>query len=370
MTGRHTADTVVVGAGILGATIACLLQSSDPARRVCVLDQGGERGAGTAASRRSLGVLTTWGGTPGQREFLADGLAASHAPGPAALLRAHHRQVPILVGAGPRTLHALAGSTTGPALGAAPAALIDAAAAAWGRPQETSGHAWASVAGGVPVLDVAAATDALLADVAARGGRVLRAAAVSLVELRAGRQHLTLADGSTVLTHRTVLATGPWPGPKVVGADLADPYPAAQGWRGKRVAALRIAFDPVPGAPLLYLPEDDLFLLPPPPPPPGEPAAARAWASFRCEQWQTAPEAPPAQAVLRATEEGKALLARRFPRLAGTADSCLTSVDGYTPDRTPIVDSPAPGLVRAVAGSGGGARFSLGMAQHVRRLLA
>ncbi|MFE5942998.1 FAD-dependent oxidoreductase [Streptomyces sp. NPDC056480] len=395
-------DVAVVGGGIIGAAIALRVSAAHRGRRITVLDQGDTAPGSGSATRRSLGVLAPWASTPGQRRLLERGAVWTEDPAVRALLRPHLRRVPVLVVARAATLDTMARHTIGTRMDPASGELTGAARAAWGEPLLGRGDGLATVRGGITVMDTAGAAAALLDAVAGAHGRVRLGARVTRIESRSGSQRLLLADGGLVSTSRTVLATGAWPGPEV-----ASQGPERPPWRTKRMAALRIDRDLPPGAPLLCFPDDDLFLLPAPD---GTGAPGGGWASFRCEEWDVPPgtggdgggprtegqagprtgdragprtgdqagpwtgdQAGPWTGATwspRTLAAGRAVLAGRLPGLAPAAVPGPAAVDGYTPDRTPLTDRPAPGVVRAAAASGGGARFSWGIADRVLELLA
>ncbi|MFC9701632.1 FAD-dependent oxidoreductase [Streptomyces sp. NPDC056943] len=356
-------DVAVVGGGIIGAVVAFGVSAAHPDCRITVLDQG-ETGT---ATRRSLGVLAPWAGTPGQRALLESGAARLRDRALHALLRPHLRRVPVLVTGRAGTLGELARSTVGARMEPASDALRASARAAFGELLLRKGDEQATVRDGITVMDTEAAAEALLSAVVRAGGRVRSGARVTRIEeARDGSRRLLLADGEAVTTRRTVLATGPWPVP-----EFTTDSPLQPSWRTKRIAALRIARDLPPGAPMVCFPDEDLFVLPA-----GAGAGAGAgspggaWASFRCEEWDVAPRDGAHPPGPRTVDAGRGVLARRLPGLAADALPGPAATDGYTSDRTPLTDRPAPGVVRALAGSGGGARFCWGMADRVLELLA
>ncbi|MFD0150624.1 FAD-dependent oxidoreductase [Streptomyces sp. NPDC055721] len=357
-------DVAVVGGGIIGAVVAFGVSAAHPDCRITVLDRG-ETGT---ATRRSLGVLAPWAGTPGQRALLESGAARLRDRALRELLRPHLRRVPVLVTGRAGTLDELARSTVGTRMEPASDALKASARAAFGELLLRQGDEQASVRDGITVMDTEAAAAALLGAVARAGGRVRTGARVTRIEEAGdGSRRLLLASGEVVTTRRTVLATGPWPGPEFT---TGSPLPPS--WRTKRIAALRIARDLPPGAPMVCFPDDDLFVLPGRAMPTGSGAGSPggAWASFRCEEWDVAPGDGAYPPGPRTVDAGRGVLAGRLPELAADALPGPAATDGYTSDRTPLTDRPAPGVVRALAGSGGGARFCWGMADRVLELLA
>ncbi|MEK2494404.1 FAD-dependent oxidoreductase [Kitasatospora purpeofusca] len=361
------ADLAVVGAGIVGAAIAFGALTDRPGSRILVLDQG----TGNTATHWSLGVLAPWAATPGQRALLERGRARFHHPRLLSLLRPHLRRVPVLVAAGAPTLERLARSTVGTTMGtASPRTVRTARDACGGDLLLRPGDGLATVHGGIAVLDTAAAAAALVGAVVDAGGHLRTGARVTRIDTARPRgQRLRLSDGSTVTARRTALATGPWPGPAIGSGPQVDPSGEAP-WRTKRMAALRIDRELPADAPMVCFPDDDLFLLPTPADGGGAAPSGGAWVSFRSEQWDVAPDGGPDTFGPDALDEGCRVLGGRLPRLVAAARAGRAGVDGYTADRTPLTDRPAPDVARASAASGAGARLCWGMADRVLELLA
>ncbi|MFB8240654.1 FAD-dependent oxidoreductase [Kitasatospora purpeofusca] len=363
-------DLAVVGAGIVGAAIAFGALTDRPGSRILVLDQG----ARNTATHWSLGVLAPWAATPGQRALLERGTARFRDPRLLALLRPHLRRVPVLVAAGAPTLERLARSTVGTTMGPASPETVRAARDAYGDPLLQPGDGLATVHGGIAVLDTAAAAAALIGAVVDAGGHQRTGARVTRIDTaRPGGQRLLLSDGSTVTARRTALATGPWPGPTIGAGPQVDPSGEAP-WRTKRMAALHIDRELPADAPMVCFPDDDLFLLPAPggsgEGSGGAASPGGAWVSFRSERWDIAPAGGPDTFGPDTLDEGCRVLGGRLPQLVAAARAGRAGVDGYTPDRTPLTDRPAPGVARAAAASGAGARLCWGMADRVLELLA
>ncbi|MCX4690491.1 FAD-binding oxidoreductase [Kitasatospora purpeofusca] len=373
------ADLAVVGAGIVGAAIAFGALTDRPGSRILVLDQG----AGNTATHGSLGVLAPWAATPGQRALLERGTARFHHPRLLALLRPHLRRVPVLVAAGAPTLERLARSTVGTTMGPASPRTVRAARVACGGDLLLwPGDGLATVHGGIAVLDTAAADAALVGAVVDAGGHQRTGARVTRIDTARPRgQRLRLSDGSTVTARRTALATGPWPGPTIgsgaarrtgegAGAGTRIDRSGETPWRTKRMAALHIDRELPADAPMVCFPDDDLFLLPTPADSGGGASSGGAWVSLRSEQWDVAPHGGPDTFGPDTLDEGCRVLGGRLPRLVAAARAGRAGVDGYTADRTPLTDLPAPGVARASAASGAGARLCWGMADRVLELLA
>ncbi|MFC9392322.1 FAD-dependent oxidoreductase [Streptomyces sp. NPDC057027] len=361
MTVRTDTDVAVVGGGIVGAAVAFCAATARPGRRITVLD----RGDVDTATQWSLGVMAPWAGSLGQRVLLERGAVRLRDHALRDVIRPCLRRIPVLVAGSAGTLDGLARSTVGTRMEPAPAALSAAARSAYGEPLLRPGDEVATVRGGFTVMDTQAAAEALLGAVADRaGGRVRTGADVTRVErTRGGTQRLSLACGEVLTTRGTVLATGPWPGP-----ELDTGRVERRPWRTKRIAALRIDRDLPPQAPMVCFPDDDLFVLPAPV---GAGSPGGAWASFRSEEWDVPPgDGGPHEPGTGTVAAGRAVVAGRLPELADSARAGRVAVDGYTADRTPLTDQPAPGVVRALAASGGGARFCWGMADQLLELLA
>ncbi|MFB8200461.1 FAD-dependent oxidoreductase [Kitasatospora purpeofusca] len=372
--GGAAADLAVVGAGIVGAAVAFGALTDRPASRILVLDEG----AGNTATHWSLGVLAPWAATPGQRDLLVRGTARFRDPRLLALLRPHLRRVSVLVAAGAPTLERLARSTVGAGMEPASHGTVRAARDAVGELLLHPGDGFATVHGGIAVLDTAAAATALIDAVVDAGGHLRTGVRVTRVDTaRPDGQRLLLSDGSTVTARRTALATGPWPAPAIgsgaasrSGASGVASRSGAAPWRTKRMAALRIDRELPADAPMVCFPDDDLFLLPAPESSGGGASPGGAWVSFRSEQWDVAPDGGPDTFGPHTLDEGRRVLGRRLPELVAAARPGRAGVDGYTPDRTPLTDRPAPGVARAAAASGAGARLCWGMADRVLELLA
>ncbi|MFJ4095103.1 FAD-dependent oxidoreductase [Kitasatospora sp. NPDC089913] len=368
----EAADLAVVGAGIVGAAIAFGALTDRPGSRILVLDQG----ARNTATERSLGVLAPWAATPGQRALLERGTARFHDPRLHALVRPHLRRVPVLVVAGAPTLERLARCTVGATMGPASPGTVRAARDACGELLLRPGDGLATVHGGIAVIDTAAAAAALIGAVVDAGGHLRTGAGARVTRIdtaRPGPQRLLLSDGSSVTARRSALATGPWPSP-TIGSGTRTDRGEQTPWRTKRMAALRIDRELPAGAPMVCFPDDDLFLLPAPGGSGGAsgraPAAGGAWVSFRSEQWDVTADGGPDTFGPHTLDEGLAVLGRRLPGLLAAARAGRAGVDGYTPDRTPLTDLPAPGVARASAASGAGARLCWGIADRVLELLA
>ncbi|MFE6750721.1 FAD-dependent oxidoreductase [Kitasatospora purpeofusca] len=379
--GGPPADLAVVGAGIVGAAVAFGALTDRPGSRILVLDQG----AGDTATRWSLGALAPWAATPGQRDLLVRGTARFRDPRLLALLHPHLRRVPVLVAAGAPTLERLARATVGATMEPASPGTERAARDAVGQLLLRPGDGFATVRGGIAVLDTAAAATALVDAVVDAGGRLLTGVHVTRIDTaRPDGQRLLLSDGSAVTARRTALATGPWPAPAVgsgagagsgAGTEAGAASPNAAGgaapWRTKRMAALRIDRELPADAPMVCFPDDDLFLLPAPEGSSSSGASSGgAWVSFRSEQWDVAPDGGPDTFGPGTLDEGRRVLGRRLPDLVEAARAGRAGVDGYTSDRTPLTDRPAPGVARTAAASGAGARLCWGMADRVLELLA
>jgi D-arginine dehydrogenase len=366
-------DLVVIGAGVVGALVACRATERCPRWRILVLDRSA---VASGATRWSAGLDIPLGHSPWRRELCAESMAwfdrrrreapelpIADLPLACVVSRARLSEVSSwFVGPPPRQ-----------------AAAADLA-------QLREAYPDLRLAADQVLLVGAACRRAAAADLSRQllaalpGDRVAvwEATAVTSVETGpAGGLAVELAAGRRLPARRVVLATGPWAllGP---GAALARDA----GIRVKKVAALHLDASCSPGQPVLLFLDEDAFLLPL-----GEARLAAAGArdrqhalrrqqllfSFNCRTWDCEPD--PGRLIIAEAERGEALacLARYCPELARQAAGGRVFCDAYGPDRSPVVAAAPgmPGVVLAGAGSGSGVRLAPALArQALERLLA
>lgn len=171
---------------------------------------------------------------------------------------------------------------------------------------------------------------------------------------------LRSVDAQTFQSKRVVLATGPWL-PQGLAKDLLPENQV----RIKKVVAFHIYRQPTQQDPILYFFDDEAFLMPR--------HEAGYWLfSFRCNQWDVAPEA--SSLTIEAEDRRKAvtILNKYFPTLVPYCKGGRVFCDGYTENGDPLITT-AQGinnLVIAGAGSGSGVRLAPGIAAKAISLLS
>ncbi|WP_219469025.1 FAD-dependent oxidoreductase [Nonomuraea rhizosphaerae] len=159
---------------------------------------------------------------------------------------------------------------------------------------------------------------------------------------------LACESGDLWRARRVILATGPWRLPHLP----ATPAPFTRSVV-KRVAALRVALPVRAGDPIVFFPEDDLYVLPS--------TDGTAMVSFNRRCWGQDPDLLDGSLEEADRRSGVAVLAARCTAAAGRVVGGQAFCDRYTDDRLPYVWR-APRLAAMLAGSGSGVRLAPGMA--------
>jgi glycine/D-amino acid oxidase-like deaminating enzyme len=340
-------DLVVVGAGIVGATVATQALRRRPAARVLLLDRSQ---AGSGATRHSAALSPPIGSTPAHRrlvEAAARWYAELERTGEAPWRRRLATYWVVPESGIAQFQEEFVFDRPVPAAAADLARLRDAHPDLVVHPDET---VWCSA--GVWAGDAKATARALAGRLnQADGSACWEGVHVDDVQPDRDGQVLLTRAGQRIRARHVVLATGPW---------LADePGLARVGWelRVKKVAAIHLARTPRPGDPAVVFWTEDAFLLP-------LPARGVTLFSFYCPTWDVRPDAG---LVLERPELAAALgvLAARSASLAAAPAGGRAFCDGYLPARLPEVaqDPARPGVLLAGGCSGSGFRLAPALAE-------
>jgi glycine/D-amino acid oxidase-like deaminating enzyme len=341
-------DLVVVGGGIVGATVAAEARRRRPAARVLLLDRDL---TGSGATRYSAALCPPVGATPEHRRMVARaerwyadleraGGLARRWPDTfwvvreSSLVEFHKAFVdrcPLVAGHADR------------------ARLAEAYPDLVVRPDEVVLHST-----GTWAADAEATARTLAARLArADGCGCWEGVRVDDVQPEGAHLVLLTGTGHRIPARHVVLATGAW---------LAeDPGAARAGLalRVKRIAALHLARRPRPEDPVVDLWDDDAFLLP-------LPDRGVTLFSFYCPTWHVRPGRGAAGLDGEDLRAALAVLAARSPRLAGAVAGGRAFCDGYLPARLPAVaaDPARPGVALAGGCSGSGFRLAPALAEQ------
>ncbi len=170
--------------------------------------------------------------------------------------------------------------------------------------------------------------------------------------------HLTLQDTRVIRAHNVILAPGPWVKNKLFESIL-EPFNI----RTKKIVALHIDRVPKPQDSALFFFDHDAFLLP---------LYDRGhWLfSFTCHEWDVFPSSS-----LNITSEDRnnalAILKKYCPELIKDCVSGRVFCDAYTSNRAPIITkvSNKSNLIFAGAASGSGYRLAPGIANKAISLM-
>lgn len=345
-----TADLAIVGGGVIGCFAAYQAVRARPDWRVLLLERSA---IGAGATGWSAGVSFPLAATPQHRELVrasAASYAALHDTAAGEFIRA----VPMIYVVRRDREAALR------------ALLVDAVL----RPVTAGEHH--RVARMLPELRLAADERLLTHDgygfavharalaeslvAAAAGAELQLGQAVTAVEGH-GDGYRLLTDAAEWSARRVVMASGPWEPPAVRPVPLPEP----PGARRKRIAALHVRLPVVPGDPLVYFLDEDLFVLPL--------SDDAALVSFYRDEWGTHPDTVdgrPSDGDLRL---GAAALQRRSAPAAAAVTGGRVFCDLYTEHRLPVVsaDPAIPGLAAIRGGSGSGVRLAPALAAEALR---
>lgn len=341
-------DLIVVGAGIVGATIADEARRRRSDARVLLLDRSH---AGSGATRHSAALSTPTGATAAHRRLAERAerwYAALERTGEAPWRRRFDTYWVVPEEQVEEAMREFVADPPVPASAAELARLRDAHPDLVVRPYETvlrSGGVWAGAA---------EATARALA------ARLNRADGCGFWEGVQVDDVVPEDDGHTVLTRagqrlrarHVVLATGPWL------AGEACQAPAGWGLRVKKVAALHLARRPRAADPVVIFWDEDAFLLP-------LPERGVTLFSFYCPTWDVRPDDSALSIERAELDAALGVLAARSATLAATHAGGRAFCDGYLPDRLPAVaaDPGRPGVVFAGGCSGSGFRLAPAVAE-------
>jgi glycine/D-amino acid oxidase-like deaminating enzyme len=345
---RH-AEVAIVGAGIIGLSIAVRLSEAYPDSCIVVLDRAA---VGSGATRFSAGLHFPYGAT----ELVRSYVRASE-EGYGRLRR--QRIIPDVRDVSYR------GISSTERLAHVAACFVCGVGAVKGRDSSIErilGRDTASP--DIGCFEVAGCHYAYPAAVAERiaGGlrararvRIWEGVAVRGIESRADAVQLLFADGRTLTAGLVVLAIGPW-----INAEPFAPLLSGLDLRVKKVVAMHIDRCPAPEDPIIFFHDDDAFLLP---------LLERGhWLfSYTCRKWDVNPDPNHLEPTAKDFEQALALLARHAPGLAAECHSGRAFCDAYSARREPLVTRLAADrrIVFAGAANGSGYRLALGYAEAV-----
>jgi glycine/D-amino acid oxidase-like deaminating enzyme len=340
------ADVVVVGAGIVGVSIAREIASRAPEKSVVVLDRDT---AGCGASRRSAGLHFPRGSSERVRRMTAYSQDYYEA------LKAERPSLPI---------HPLPMSVVAPEAHAGQLAqtyLDDAKLARADDRLDTvtlpQGAAVWTV-DGCHYADVHALVQALAHELRPRVG-IREGVRVAAIEPAGDGTVVRLGCGDAVTASQVVLAPGPW-----LAADAWRTMVAPLGVRVKKVVALHIEERPTESDRVIVFEDEDAFLLP---------LFHRGhWLfSYTCQEWDVDPDAIVDGLSARNLDAGREVLRRYAPALAERCVAGRVFCDAYSTDRQPVVRAlDADGrVVFAGAANGSGYRLAPAIAAEAADLL-
>ena len=328
----------IVGAGIIGCTVAREILARDPEARVVLVDQ---EMVASGASRRSAGLHVPGGGTPRVRSMTA--YSQDHYE----RLRRRDPALPIH----PVAMTLVAGEESASRLAETyldraglsrtdrvphPEVRIPAGAAAW-------------TLQGAHHTDVHALTQEFARELRTRA-RVREGLRVTEVRSTADAATVVLGSGEELRADRVVLTPGPW-----VRHPAWEALLAPLGLRVKKIVAMHVERPAGPDDPVVLFPDEDAFLLP-------LPHRGHWLFSYTCPEWDPDPDTP-AEGLhgLSASNlaEARACLGRYAPALVEHCASGRVFCDAYSPAREPQV-RPLDDTGRIVfAGAGGGSGYRL-----------
>ena len=339
-------DIAIVGAGIIGCTIAREAASRMPEASIVVLDRDA---VGCGASRRSAGLHFPRGTSDRVRSMAAYSQDYYEA------LRNSHPAVPIR----PVRMSVVAAEANSASVGDV---YLDRAGLA---PKEGAGnlvripaHTAVWSGDGCQYADVGALTQTIAR--ALRQRVVFReAVGVTALEPVASGVMLTLGTGECLTAGMVVVAPGPW---------LASPawreYVGPLGARVKKIVALHIEQQPTADDEVTVFHDEDAFLLP---------LHDRGYwlFSYTCQDWDVDPDALLGGLTGHDFEEARGILRHWSPSLAACASSGRVFCDAYSDGGEPLVQTlDGDGrLVFAGAANGSGYRLAPAIAAEVADLL-
>ncbi|MGC5052395.1 NAD(P)/FAD-dependent oxidoreductase [Micromonospora sp. DT48] len=347
-------DCLVVGGGIIGASVAHQAASRHPGWAVHLLDP---RGIGCGTTAASAGLYVPFGATTGIRSLVRDGEPVFSAYR-SFVAEDTIRELRFLVVLRTTARSAFLATMAG---GAAHEPTSDDLAWLADRYPECdlAGHEIVRLDGAYRVRAGELAGQLVAASPNVR----VVAASVNAVR-RHERRWLVEHDHGTTTAARVVLAVGPWDLPAL---DAPAPPVAHPPEDRKRVVALHAYNAPTATDRAVYFLDDDVFLLP-------EPRLGYTVTSFYLDRWDQPPGIGEPVPTPSDQAAGRAVVARRVgPSFAATCAGGRAGTDVYQAQRLPAVlwlDADGS-LLFAGAGSGSGVRLAPGMAARaVDRLTA
>ncbi len=341
-------DCLVIGGGIIGASVAHQAAGRHPGWDIHLLDP---RGIGSGTTASSAGLYVPFGATTEIRSLVRDGLPAFSAYR-SWVADDTIRDLRFLVVLRTTARNDLLAMMTGGAAHEPTADDLDWFAHRY--PEcDLAGQEIIRLDGAFRVR-----AGELAGQLATASPNVRFVAASAQVVRRREQGWVVEHDAGTTAAARVILSVGPWMLPVL---DLPAPSALDAPGRRKRVAAMHAYNAPKADDRAVYFLDDDVFLLP-------EPRLGYTIASFYLDRWSQPPgsgdpvPAPADQAV------GRAALARRIgPAFAATCGGGRAGTDVYQPQRLPAVLAldPDSTLLFAGAGSGSGVRLAPGIATRV-----
>jgi glycine/D-amino acid oxidase-like deaminating enzyme len=348
------ADAVVVGAGIVGLSIASRLSRERPGWRTVVVDRAA---VGSGATRFSAGLHFPYGRTERTRGFarsMVDETARRRTAGGCDLIRqigfvgvtsrAHRDEI---------ISRFVLPTETRPA----PERDLDDIL---GHGAYMDGREAFSVSG-CHYAYPAAIAERIAAALNGEGSvRIMEGAEVVAVQSSRVTVDLALQDGRYLRARVVVLAVGPWTGSQPFDA-LLRPLDV----RVKKVVAMHVDRRPRREDPAIFFHDEDAFLLP---------LVERGhWLfSYTSREWDVSPDDHRLQITARDREQALSTLAQYSVQLADGCDSGRVFCDAYSPAYEPLVTRlPLDNrIIYAGAACGSGYRFAPGMAEAACALLA
>lgn len=328
--------------------IAREVTSRAPGASVVVIDRDI---AGSGASRRSAGLQVPLGSTDRLRRM------AAYSQGYYEKLKQACPSLPIY----PLGMSVVASEATAAAMRAA-----YLASAGLTRVPDVAGgmisvpeHAEVWAGDGCQYADVYALVQALAREL--RPGLSLReGVAVTAIEPADDGAVLRLGTGEVLTARRVVVAPGPW-----LNAIAWKALVAPLGLHVKKVVALHIERTPTAGDPVIIFNDaDNAFLLP---------LRHRGhWLfSYTCQEWDVDPDALQAGLDSGNLAEGREILRRHAPELAGRCRAGRVFCDTYSDTREPVLSAlDRDGqVIFAGAANGSGYRLAPAMASAAVDLL-
>ncbi|MCP3751804.1 FAD-binding oxidoreductase [Pseudomonas sp. SBB6] len=200
-------------------------------------------------------------------------------------------------------------------------------------------------------------SDILIRDFLHEGGVIIEGVRYTSCLERSWGVNVVLSDGTCLSATHVVVATGPW-----MASEFASyTFPPV---RSKKIVAFHIDEAPQQGSPMVQWLEDDVFLAP-------DYARNRYLLSICSQEWNVIPD--DSRLSISETEAAYArrFLSQYFPRLMNTISGGRVFCDGYSRSSAPYVsrDPFTKGVYYAGAAGGAGYRLAPAIADDVLTLL-